>query len=466
MKHDISLRRRVATWLLPSLLILLLINAVLSYLGALAAVNRAYDRSLTASIRSIAERVHSLEGNISVDVPYSAFEVFEAGVQERIFYAVVGPDGRVITGYDDLLPPAGVLEDDVPRIADGMYRNEGVRVGAMKKRLYDPALTGGDAATIVFAETTESRVVLARELFFDSLRRQLLLVALGAVVLAFALASAFRPLLDLRAAILKRDVEDLTPIAPAGVPAEVRPLIDAINHHTERLSGMLAARRRFLADAAHQIRTPLAVLTTQAEYGQRLHGPAEIQTIFKGMLGTLRGTRRMADQMLALSHVESADRSIQAQQAVDISRLARDVALELAPVALRRHIDLAFEDGGEAWIDGNLQMLHELVSNLLDNAIRYSPERTQVVVATGVSADRIALCVSDQGPGIPPDEREKVFNRFYRILGQDKAPGSGLGLAIVREIVLTHGGSIHLEDGADGRGLMVIVEFPRARLAS
>ena len=309
-------------------------------------------------------------------------------------------------------------------------------------------------------------MVLARELFFDSLRRQLLLVALGAVVLAFALASAFRPLLDLRAAILKRDVEDLTPIAPAGVPAEVRPLIDAINHHTERLSGMLAARRRFLADAAHQIRTPLAVLTTQAEYGQRLHGPAEIQTIFKGMLATLRGTRRMADQMLAVSHVESADRSIQAQQAVDISRLARDVALELAPVALRRHIDLASEDGGEAWIDGNLQMLHELVSNLLDNAIRYSPERTQVVVATGVSADRIALCVSDQGPGIPPDERENVFNRFYRILGQDKAPGSGLGLAIVREIVLTHGGSIHLEDGADGRGLMVIVEFPRARLAS
>ena len=109
MKPELSLRRRVATWLLPSLLILLLINAVLSYLGALAAVNRAYDRSLTASIRSIAERVHSLEGNISVDVPYSAFEVFEAGVPVRIFYAVVGPDGRVITGYDDLLRPAGVL---------------------------------------------------------------------------------------------------------------------------------------------------------------------------------------------------------------------------------------------------------------------------------------------------------------------------------------------------------------------
>lgn len=466
VNRSVSLRRRVAVWLLPSLLVLLLINAVLSYLGALAAVNRAYDRSLTASIQSIAEQVHSLEGTISVNVPYSAFEVFDEGMQERIFYAVLGPNGSLVTGYDDLVPPDGLADDGPLRIFDSQYRGEGVRVGAIKKRLYDPALEGGDAATIVFAETTESRVTLARELFFDSLRRQLLLVVLGAVVLVFVMTSAFRPLLELREAIRRRDEEDLTPIVADGAPSEVRPLIDAINHHTERLSGMLAARRRFLADAAHQIRTPLAVLSTQAEYGLRLDDLTEIRHAFKSQLGTIRSTRRMADQMLALSHAESVDRSVEGLQAVDVSRLAREVAGELVPVALRKRIDLAFEDGGEAVVAGNLQMLRELTANLLDNAIRYSPPDTQVVIATGVTPDRVALCVSDQGPGIPPAERGKVFQRFYRILGQDKAPGSGLGLAIVREIVLAHGGSITLDAGADGRGLMVLVEFPRAQSAA
>ncbi|MEZ5610388.1 MAG: sensor histidine kinase [Rhodocyclaceae bacterium] len=466
MKRDASLRRRVALWLLPSLLVLLAINAVLSYLGALDAVNRAYDRSLTASIKAIAERVHSLEGEISVDVPYSAFEVFEAGVQERIYYAVIGPDGKAVTGYDDLSPPPGVVADGPPVIVDGHYRDEGVRIGAIAKRLYDPALSGGDAALIVFAETTESRLKLARELFLDSLQRQLLLVAIGTILVTFALSSAFRPLLELRDAIVRRDAEDLTPIAHGGVPAEVRPLIDAINHHTERLSGMLAARRRFLADAAHQIRTPLAVLSTQAEYGLRVGEPAETRRAFEGLLSTLRSTRRMADQMLALSQAESADRSSGRIHVVDLSALAREVALELTMVARNKRIELAFEDGGEAPVEGDPQMLRELIANLLDNAIRYSPENTQVVIATGVSGDTVALCVSDQGPGIPPAEHDKVFERFYRILGQDrKASGSGLGLAIVREIAHAHGASITLEPAQGGRGLSVLVEFPRFRPA-
>lgn len=457
-----SLRGRVARWLLPPLVLLLLVNAVLSYLGALQAVNRAYDRSLTASIRAIAEQVHSLEGEISVDVPYSAFEVFEAGVQERIFYAVIAPDGRLVTGYEDLAPPPDLAPDGGLMLVAAQYRGEDVRLGAMKKRLYDPALGGGDAVTIVFAETTESRVALARELFLDSLRRQLLLVGLGALMLVLALGTAFRPLVELRDAVQNRAEDDLTPVPVGNVPSEVQPLIGAINHHMERLSAMLAARRRFLADAAHQIRTPLAVLSTQAEFGARQGDPGEMRRIFESLLATIRSTRRMADQMLALSRAEPANGLIQEQSAVDLTDIAREVALELVPVALKKRVELAFEAPGPAPMTGNGAMLRELVANIVDNAIRYSPPDSQVVVATGVSDGRVVLAVSDEGAGIPPEEREKVFQRFYRILGHGGPDGSGLGLAIVREIALAHGGEVRLAEAAGGRGLLVEVEFPSA----
>ncbi|NMF87931.1 sensor histidine kinase [Aromatoleum petrolei] len=461
MRASLSLRGRVARWLLPPLLILLAINAVLSWLGARQAVNRAYDRSLTASVRAIAEQVHSLEGEITVDVPYSAFEVFEAGVQERIFYAVFAPDGRLVTGYEDLRAPRVPAEDGALLIAEMPYRGEEVRIGAMKKRLYDPALAGSDAVTIVFAETTESRVALARELFFDSLRRQLLLVGLGALMLALALGTAFRPLVELRDAVQKRAEDDLTPVPTGNVPSEVQPLIGAINHHMERLSAMLVARRRFLTDAAHQIRTPLAVLSTQAEFGARQGDPGEMRRIFESILATIRSTRRMADQMLSLSRAEPANGLIQEQEPVELTDIAREVALELVPVALKKHIELAFEETGPAPMTGNAAMLRELAANLVDNAIRYSPPDTQVVVATGASDGRVVLAVSDEGPGIPLDERDKVFGRFYRILGQGGPDGSGLGLAIVREIALAHGGEVRLADAAGGHGLLVEVEFPR-----
>ncbi|NMF97785.1 sensor histidine kinase N-terminal domain-containing protein [Aromatoleum toluolicum] len=461
MRASLSLRGRVARWLLPPLLILLAINAVLSWVGARQAVNRAYDRSLTASVRAIAEQVHSLEGEITVNVPYSAFDVFEAGVQERVFYAVIAPDGRLVTGYEDLLAPHAPPEDGTLLLAEMQYRGEDVRIGAMRKRLYDPALAGGDAVTIVFAETTESRVALARELFFDSLRRQLLLVGLGALMLVLALGTAFRPLVELRDAVQRRAEDDLTPVPTGNVPSEVQPLIGAINHHMERLSAMLAARRRFLADAAHQIRTPLAVLSTQAEFGARQGDPGEMRRIFESLLATIRSTRRMADQMLSLSRAEPANGLIQEQAPVDLTAIAREVALELVPVALKKRIELAFEETGPAPMTGNAAMLRELVANLIDNAIRYSPPDTQVVVATGTADGHVVLAVSDEGLGIPVAERDKVFQRFYRILGQGGPDGSGLGLAIVREIALAHGGEVRLADAPGGRGLQVEVEFPR-----
>lgn len=461
MKRNNSLRRRVGWWLLPPLVVLLSINAYLSYRAALEVVNRAYDRSLTASISAIGERTHSQNGEISVDIPYAAFEFFQSGAQERVFYRVTDPAGRAITGYPDLPVPAALPDDGRVVIINAVYHGDAVRVAALRKRLYDPALGAQDSVLIAFAETLDSRTALAREMFFDSLRRQLLLVGLGVVLLLLALSSAFRPLLALRDRVRERSEEDLTPVPQQDVPSEVRPLIDAINHHVDRISAMLQARKRFLADAAHQIRTPLAVLGTQAEYGLRQADPAEMRRTFAGLIHSIGSAQRLANQMLALSHAEAINGLILERDAVDVDALVRDVALELSPLAVRKGVDLGFEtSGAAATVDGNASMLHEMVSNLIDNAIRYTPADGHVTAQVARDAEEIVIRVRDDGPGIAPAERERVFQRFYRILGQGDSEGSGLGLPIVREICSAHGGRLALRDGPQGKGLEVEVRLP------
>ncbi|MDA0236782.1 MAG: sensor histidine kinase N-terminal domain-containing protein, partial [Proteobacteria bacterium] len=227
--HGGSLRQRVLVWLLPPLAVLLLINAFFTHRSALDAVNQAYDRTLTASVRAIGERTHSLAGQIQVDIPYAAFEGFEADAAERIFHAVFDPAGGLVTGYADLRPPELPADDGSVRIFDLTHAGETVRLAAMRKRLYDPALRGGDAVLIVFAETTGARRALARDLFIASLQRQSLLVVVGAILVLAALGTAFRPLLRVRDHMRARDEEDLTPVRMERVPSEIAPLIDAIN---------------------------------------------------------------------------------------------------------------------------------------------------------------------------------------------------------------------------------------------
>lgn len=461
-----SLRRRVAVWLLPPLILLLAVNAMLSYRAALEAANLAYDRSLWAAIKSIGERSFVRNGEIVVDMPHSALEIFAEGAQERVFYAVIGPTGELLTGYPNIPVPAALPEDGAIKTGDAFYNGDAVRTGAMRKRLYDPAVGGDDSILVQMAETTETRTDLARHLFFDSLRRQLALIGLGAVLVLVALSTAFRPLLRLRDTIRNRSEEDLTPVPPAHVPSEIRPLIDAINHHMGRLSAMLEARKRFLADAAHQLRTPLTVLGTQAEYGLRQDDPAEMRRTLEGIGRSIHGAQRLTNQMLSLSRAEAVNGLIRERGRLDIAALVREVALELSPLALRKRIDLAYEGNeGGIFVEGNEPMLRELFSNLLDNAIRYTPAHGQVMISAASHVAEAIVVVRDSGPGIPAEEHEMVFRRFYRSIDRSDTAGSGLGLAIVKEICSAHGGRVSLDAGIGGRGLAVSVRLPLPRSA-
>jgi two-component system sensor histidine kinase TctE len=448
--------------MIPSLAPILLMTAIWSYHNAMDAANHAYDRSLTTATRAIAESIHVSNGRIFVDIPYAAMDRVDEGVQERIYYAILGPDSRALTGYEDLLLPKEVdPSGSIPLMVDSRFREHNIRMGIFTNRLYAPELPDGDTVTILFAETTEARTQLALRLFLDNLMWQVLLVVVIIVMLAFALSRTFHPLLALRESIRQRNTEDLTPVPVIEVPVEVRPLIDAINNHMSRLAQMLQARRRFLADAAHQIRTPLAVLGAQAEYGGLQSDPEEMRRTFESMLDSIRGTRHMANQMLILARAEPANGLIQERATLDIVELAREVAGDFAVLALEKNIELAFEaPDSPLLMNGNATMLREMISNTIDNALRYTPANGHVTLSVVHARTRAILRVTDDGPGIPVVERDKVFQRFYRILGSGDSEGSGLGLCIVQEICKAHDGTIHLGDAPGGRGLTVKITLP------
>jgi two-component system sensor histidine kinase TctE len=455
----ISLRQRVARWLLPPIILLLGLNAWYGQRNARETVNRAYDRGLMSSAHLIAERTYSNHGEVIVDLPYSALDVLGDGANERVFYGVFWPDGEVITGYEDLPRLSPSAQDAVA--GDAVYRGEPVRVVVVRKKLYDPEQANASSVLVVMAETVDARSALSKELFYDGLRSQALLVVVGILLIWVTITRALHPLTRLGQAFARRAEDDLTPVATTGIPAEVKPLIDAVNHHMERIAAMLQARKRFVADAAHQLRTPLAVLRTQIDYGLRQSDPAEMRQALQGLGHSVRHAHRLTNQLLALSSAEAVNGLARERTHVDLAALAREVAMELSPLAVARQIDLGFEapDPARAQVWGHPAQLKELVVNLLDNALRYTPAGGSVTVSVSWGA-AVRLCVRDTGPGIPEAERSKVFHRFYRMPGSAQVEGSGLGLAIVREITQAHGAQVSLGEGPDGIGLCVTVDWP------
>lgn len=452
-----SLKRGLAVWLVGVLSALLLVDAWYSYRDALAAANQAYDRSLSASLKGIAERIYATDSEIVVDIPYSALELFEAGSSDRVFYSVGHPGDDVITGYD-ALPPPGSLKPNVAVFYDGVYKGQALRLGAMLKPLYRTEFPR--PVLVILGETTNSRQEVVQSLFFGEVGRKALLVVVALAVALLATRQAVKPVERLGQAIRNRPDDDLTPIADETLPREVVPLVDAINLHMDRIERMVEARRRFIADAAHQLRTPLAVLNTQAEYALRQGEVAEMRPAVEAFHHSLGSAIRLTNQLLSLSRAEPVNGLNAAPQRVDLAAIARDMVIDLLPLAARKQIDLGYEgEGGEtALVSGQPILLREMVANLIDNALRYTPDGGQVTVAVERRAAWVGLAVRDNGPGIPEAQRDKVFLRFFRLETGDTL-GSGLGLSIVREIVLAHGGEISLGDVAGG-GLRVSVRLP------
>jgi two-component system sensor histidine kinase TctE len=291
---------------------------------------------------------------------------------------------------------------------------------------------------------------------------ELLLIGLVGALVWYGVARGLKPLAALQREIGNRSHRDLSPLPEQNAPGEVRSLIRAMNGLLARLSEALSAQQRFIADAAHQLRTPLAGLKTQTELALRQKELDEVRHTLQQINTATGQTTHLVNQLLSLARAEPGANRAQAQQPINLGDLARETTTEWVPRAIERNIDLGFDaSAGAANIEGDTLLIKEMLGNLLDNALRYTQRGGQVTVRVAAARNQVMLGIEDNGPGIPAAERERVFERFHRVLG-GSAEGCGLGLAIVREIAQSHNADVSLGPGAGGSGTLVTVAFSPA----
>ncbi len=470
-----SLRSQLLRWLLFPLCGLFVLVVAVSVLLATRLADRVNDAELVELARELALHLADDGGRPRFALAPEAERTLLLDPFDTLRYAIFDTAGRRIAGDAALaLPPAAAAGAGVgvgmgmgmgmgpqagDAFADAVVGGEPVRVA---RHL---AQAGGAQALIVVASTRNGNDALAREVIVGVVVPQLALILIAGGMVWLGVRRGLAPLEGLRRDVSARSHRDLSPLAAQGIPAEVRPLVGAVNELLARLDEVLGVQNRFIADAAHQLRTPVAGMKAHIEVALREDDLARVKQSLAHIYVSVERMSRLVAQLLSLARNEPTTVKHIDLAPLDLAQVAFAVTTEWVPQAFHRDIDLGFEGADQhVAIAGDASRLSELLANLLDNAIRYSREGGRVTVRVGASPTP-RVSVSDDGPTIPVAERERVFERFHRLLGT-RTDGSGLGLAIAREIAALHGATIRLEDDTDGVGNTFTIEFPRPAAAA
>jgi two-component system sensor histidine kinase TctE len=451
--NDRSLRVGLLSRLGPVLVLLLTLDAVACYFTALHFANLVYDRWLIDSTRSLAQAVRSEQGRIEFDVPRVALQIFQFDEVDRTYFKIVSARRGFLAG-DNGLPGDPAVPSNGIRLADATLQGQRVRV--VSTRIAPPGTD--DSVTVSIAETLIKRTTLARDILLAMVAPQVALVGIASLLAWLGISRGLKPLTDLAAQIEARDQNNLTPVPQAGLPREARVLAERINALLVRVDSAIRAQKRFVADAAHQLRTPLAAVMLHAEWAQRAPDGATEREALRALHRSVERAGRVSQQLLSLARTDPGATNAVELKPLDLVALARRVGEEWIPRALKRDIDFGLiVPDTPVGITGDDRLLSELLSNLIDNALRYSSPagRVSVIVEAGLQPK---LAVQDDGPGIPEDERVRIFERFYRMPGSD-GDGCGLGLAIVEEIARLHSSTVEVSTGSDARGSRFTVVF-------
>ncbi|MFP8779530.1 sensor histidine kinase [Hydrogenophaga sp. RWCD_12] len=434
----LSLRRQLLLWLLLPQLVLWAGGGLLAYRIALSYAEKGIDQSLTQSVRALARQVKPIGSGLLIDFPRAAQDVLEQDPKDRISYTVSSPPGQFLLGNQKLpQPPAGIGGTEEPLLYASEIDGKPLRIVAL-----DVNYGETDAPQTLRVQVGKSLAVqqrIARELIADMLAPLLAAGVLLSLAVYGGIQRGLTPLTRLTAQLENRSVNALSPIGMTQAPNEVHALVQAINGLLGEVARNVNQEKRFINDAAHQLRTPLAGLISQVELAQRENTDPVLGARLGKVLTGAERSAHLVHQLLTLARTETTAR----REPLDLAALAREVAREWTPRAVAAGVDLGFEGAQHRTVQGDALQLREAMANLIDNALRYTPRGSAVTLKVEADGEATRLLVEDNGPGLSEADMAHVFQRFWR--ASEHPGGCGLGLAIVSEIARRHGGQARAE---------------------
>lgn len=450
-----SLFGEILDWMLAPLLFVWPISIAVTHYFAVTVANFPYDQSLREQVMGISRQIKLVGGKPQINLPGSARALLHSDEIDSVYFHVLDRDGKLIVGDPELPAPRSnesleATESGEVYFRDDEFKGQDLRVAFMYVGNDDVA---SDRWLLVeVGETLEKRSQLSNKIIASVILPQFVIIPLAVILVWFGLSQGLRPLTRLRERIEARREADLSPIAAGRVPEELQPLTEAFNSMLARMQHNMAAQRRFISDAAHQMRTPLTGLKMQAQLAMREEDPAQLRHALQHIASSVDRASHLVNQMLAMARAESSEHSETPLEPLDLDRLLREIVESWVVRALDRRIDLGYESAESIHVLGNAFLLREMVNNLLDNALRYTAEGGRVTARVVQQHSFVVLEIEDNGIGLSEEEAHKVFDRFYRVDGTG-VEGSGLGLAIVREIAELHRAAASLRpNGTDSRG--------------
>jgi two-component system, OmpR family, sensor histidine kinase TctE len=453
-----SLQRQLLAWVLLPVAAAVAVDARLTYESSVETASIVQDRLLLGSARMIAQQISFEDGTFQHQIPPAALELFQSELPDRIFYRVTTGTGQLLSGYTDLPLPARQSPSASPHFFGATMRGEPVRVVA-----FFQSVVGNPSALPVVVEIAQTALAhdqLSKKLWLSAVAQQLLILALTTIFILFGLHQGLRPLIRLRDDVRARKEGSLQPLQTDRIPAELTPLVDSFNDYIQRLENHTNLRSSFIQNAAHQLRTPLAVLNTQISDAMRAPGKAEAEVPLLAARRTLQQTTRLVNQFLTLSAAEAYVAVMMPTTTQSCCDVVQKVLEDMAFQAHQKQIDLGFERTGvDTLVSIDPAALREITVNLIDNAVRYTQVGGVVTVRVESSAEKVSLAVEDNGPGVAEHNRSRLFERFYRA-GETGTAGSGLGLAIVKELVSQCAGTVQVQTPEHGgTGLLLRIAF-------
>jgi len=457
-----SLKQQLLLWMLIPLFLVLVISTAFSYYRALYFANLAYDRSLFRSALALADQVDVQGNQVLINLPQIAKDLLEYDKDDVIYYRLSAPDGTLVLGEKDLTIPKLLPSAGNHLYYDFQFKNQLLRVVAFSLPIQNAAIQGNILVQV--AETRTKRETMVKEIVEEMIIPQLFILFLAVSLIFIGIKRGLLPMQHLQDAINQRSHRDLSELATDGAPRELQSFLKAMNNLMGRVREAVKLQQQFIADASHQMRTPIAGLQTQAELALREHDPKIVHISLEHILSSASRLSHLLSRLLSMASVDpAAGREAKFAQ-IDLVELASKVTSDFVANARAKKIDLGLEIKTQsAIILGDDLMLRELLANLIDNAICYTPNKGIITLGIDKIANRIELSLIDSGIGIPPEDRTQVFERFHR-LRDNEGDGCGLGLAIVREIVLAHNAEIKITDGLPrnkdkGFGTKVTITF-------